>query len=91
MLFISLAKFKGQPEEQEADRLKQEAAKRNIKIKAHYITLGSYDEVVIYEAPNEKAVIELLMGRTNIVSSETLVGVKREDVEYHKYGSYGKE
>ncbi|MEM0117407.1 MAG: GYD domain-containing protein [Conexivisphaerales archaeon] len=86
-----MAKFKEQPSKQDADMLRQEARKRNIKVLAHYITLGRYDEVVIFESPDEKSVIELLMGRVNLVSSETLVAVKREDVEYHKFGSYGKE
>ncbi|MEM3638190.1 MAG: GYD domain-containing protein [Conexivisphaerales archaeon] len=91
MILISMAKFKEQPSKQDADMLRQEARKRNIKVLAHYITLGRYDEVVIFESPDEKSVIELLMGRVNLVSSETLVAVKREDVEYHKFGSYGKE
>jgi|ADKI01.1.fsa_nt_gi hypothetical protein len=91
MIMISMAKYKEAPSKQDTEKLRAEAKKRNIKILAHYVTLGRYDEVVIFESPDEKSVIELLMGRVNLVSSETLVAVKREDVEYHKFGSYGKE
>ena len=91
MILISMAKFKEPPTEEETKKLKEEAKKRGIKIISHYITLGRYDEVIIFESPEEKSVIELLMGRVNLVSSETLVAVKREDIEYHKFGSYGKE
>jgi uncharacterized protein with GYD domain len=91
MILISMAKFKSQPEGSDVSVLKNEAKKRGIKILSHYITLGRYDEVIIFDAPDEKAVLDLLMGRSNIVSSETLVAVKREDIEFHKFGSYGKE
>jgi uncharacterized protein with GYD domain len=86
-----MAKFKGEPAKSDVNVLKTEAKKRNIRILSHYITLGRYDEVIIFEASSEKPVLELLMGRTNVVSSETLVAVRREDVEFHKFGSYGKE
>lgn len=91
MIMISLAKFREEPGKEDANKLKQEAKKKNIKILAHYITLGRYDEVIIFDSPDEKSVIELLLGRVNLVSSETLVAVKREDIEFHKFGSYGKE
>jgi len=91
MIMISMAKYKEAPSKHDTEMLRLEAKKKNIKIIAHYVTLGRYDEVVIFESPDEKSVIELLMGRVNLVSSETLVAVKREDVDYHKFGSYGKE
>jgi uncharacterized protein with GYD domain len=47
-----------------------------------YWTLGRYDTVVIMEAPDEKTVMKANMKVGDIVSTETLVAVTRE--EAHK-------
>jgi uncharacterized protein with GYD domain len=44
-------------------------------------TLGRYDVVLVTEAPDEKAVMKLLIEFKDIVESETLVAVPREEIK----------
>ena len=45
-----------------------------------YWTLGSYDRVVILEAPSEKDVMKIVLGMQDKVDSdETMVAVPREE------------
>jgi uncharacterized protein with GYD domain len=44
-----------------------------------YYTLGRYDVVVIFEAPDEKIAMKMAMSIGDIESTETLVAVPREE------------
>jgi uncharacterized protein with GYD domain len=82
MLFIALAKFK--------TTLSKEVVARNLKdIEADtkgqirylnmYWTLGKYDTVVIFEAPDEKAAMNMVLKRADRMEIETLVAVPAEE------------
>jgi uncharacterized protein with GYD domain len=49
------------------------------KILGFYWTLGRYDTVLIFEAPDEKVALELSIEAADIVTTETMVAVKREE------------
>ncbi len=85
MIFISLGKFRDKPTKEmtdEASRIIGEMSKEGLKILSFYWTLGQYDAVVIMEAKDEKAAMKIGLRISGIVSTETLVGLSRE--EAHK-------
>ena len=78
MLFIALAKFK--------TKLSKDVVEQNLKdIEADtkgqvrylnvYWTLGRYDTVVIFEAPDEKVAMNMVLKRADRMEIETLVAV----------------
>ena len=85
MIFISLGKFRRKPTKEmtaEASRVMDQMAKEGVKILGFYWTLGRYDTVVIMEAKDEKTAMKTGIKISDIVSTETLVAVTRE--EAHK-------
>jgi uncharacterized protein with GYD domain len=82
MIFITLAKFKTKPSKESvarADKQFEEAAKMGVRAIGTYWTLGRYDAVRIVEAPDEKTAMKAALALSDIVSTETLVAMKRED------------
>lgn len=82
LIFISFGKFKKKPTKEitaEVSRLMQGMTKEGIKFLGFYWTLGRYDTVVIMEAPDEKIVMKANMRVGDIVSTETMVAVTREE------------
>ena len=83
MFFITLTKWKkSQKKEKETvekftETLK-ELEKQGIKMRIYW-TLGRYDAVSIIEAPNEKEVMKLLLPFADIIDSETMVSIPREE------------
>jgi uncharacterized protein with GYD domain len=78
MLFIALAKFK--------TKLSKEVVARNlldiesdtkgqIKYLGMWWTHGKYDTVVMFEAPDEKAAMNMVLKRADRMEIETLVAV----------------
>jgi uncharacterized protein with GYD domain len=63
--------------EQSTKRL-EELEKQGIKMNINR-TLGRYDAVTIIEAPNEKDAMKTLLLWQNIVETETLVAIPREE------------
>ena len=63
----------------EASRVIERANKEGVKFLNIYYTLGRYDIVVIFEAPDEKTVMRMAMRIGDIESTETLVAVPREE------------
>jgi len=55
------------------------AQKEGIKILSFYWTLGRYDTVVTMEAANEKAAMKMNMMVSDFVSTQTMVGIPREE------------
>lgn len=85
MIFISLGKFRGKPTRKATDEvseLMKGMEKEGVKFVGFYWTLGRYDTVVIMDAPDEKAVMKANMKVSDIVSTETMVALTRE--EAHK-------
>jgi uncharacterized protein with GYD domain len=85
MIFISMGRFRNKPTKEataQVSELMKGMAKEGIKFIGFYWTLGRYDTVVIMEAPDEKTVMKANMKVGDIVSTETMVAVTRE--EAHK-------
>ena len=82
MIFISLGRFRKKPTKEmtaEAGMLMKEISKEGVKILGFYWTLGRYDTVMIAEAPDEKTAMKANIKAGEIISTETLVAVPRED------------
>ncbi len=83
MLFVSLIKFKKDPQSvaEFGDKLLNNLPK-GIKVRDAIWTLGQYDAVWIIEAPNERELFSYFLqsGGLEYAKTETLVGVEREEV-----------
>jgi uncharacterized protein with GYD domain len=78
MLFVALVKYKQKATKAiVAENLKRNEADAKEGIKWHgvYWTLGRYDAVAIYEAPNEKAAMKMAIRRGDVLGIETLVAI----------------
>jgi len=81
-MFISLCKVRKKLTKEsiaEATKVIQRATKEGVKFLNIYYTLGRYDIVVIFEAPDEKIAMKMAMMVGDIESTETLVAVPREE------------
>ena len=84
MYFISLIKFKKKPTKAfiaETQKLIDENTKEGFKFHSMYWTLGKYDAVAVYEAPDEKSAMKAAIMRADLMSIETLVGIPREEIK----------
>ena len=78
MLFIALIKFKKKlSKEIVAQNLKdiEDDTKGQVRFVGIYWTLGRYDTVTIFEAPNEKMAMNMALKRADRMDVETLVAV----------------
>lgn len=81
MFFISLIKWKSPPTKDQVDEATaplMDLEKQGIKMRVYW-TLGRYDAVTFIEAPTEKDAMKALLEFQNIVDTETLVAVPREE------------
>ncbi len=84
MIFISLSKWKKAPTKEmrplmdKYTKTIEELEKKGIKVRTYW-TLGRYDGVTIVEAPTEKDVMKILLPWQDVVDTETLVAVPREE------------
>jgi uncharacterized protein with GYD domain len=84
MFFIALVKWKDLPTEKllagmnQVSKTIEELEKKGIKISLYW-TLGRYDAVAMIEAPTEKDAMKILIGFRDIVDTETMVAVSREE------------
>jgi uncharacterized protein with GYD domain len=60
-------------------KLFEQMTKEGAKILGYYWTLGRYDAVAIVEGPDEKTVMKFLLRFGDILSTETLVAIPREE------------
>ena len=82
MLFIALAKFKKNlSEEVIAQNLKdiETDTKGQIRYLGIYWTLGRYDTVVMFEAPNEKVAMNMVLKRADRMEIEILVAMPADE------------
>jgi uncharacterized protein with GYD domain len=82
MLFIALVKFKKSlSKEVIAENLKDIEAdtKGQVRYLGIYWTLGRYDTVVLFEAPNEKVAMNMALKRADRMDIEILVAVPAEE------------
>ncbi len=64
---------------EQATKITNEFKSKGIKIISWYWTLGRYDTVVIFEAANEKEALRMNLGVSDIVATETLVAIPRQE------------
>lgn len=84
MIFIALVKFRRKPtkaDQAETDKAFAAQAKLGIKNLGIYWTLGRYDAVRIFEAPDVTTAMKGLTMRPEHVVTETLVALSRSEVE----------
>jgi len=84
MWFIRLVKNKNPTTKERTqwfDQHRKEAEKWGVKFHQTFFTLGRYDVVTIFEAPDEKTAMRWGMSVMDEVASETLVAISREEVE----------
>jgi uncharacterized protein with GYD domain len=82
MIFITLGKLRKKPTKEavaEVNKIREKMAKEGMRILSSYWTLGRYDTVMIFEAPDERAAMKAAIGRGDIMATETLVAVPREE------------
>jgi uncharacterized protein with GYD domain len=82
MIFITLSRLKGKPTKDsiaKAEKLFEQMDREGAKILSHYWTLGRYDTVAIIEGKDEKTAMRSLLQFGDMVSTETLVAVPREE------------
>ena len=82
MYFISLLKFRKKPtKEMIAANIKTMGLDEKEGIKYHSIfwTLGRYDVIGIFEAPNEKVAMKAQLRRAEVLASETLLAIPVEE------------
>ncbi len=80
MFFIALIKFKKKARDVvEVGKKVMQNLPEGVKIISTYWTLGEYDAVWIYEAPNEKVAIKLGIEAGDAMQTQTLVAITRDE------------
>jgi len=82
MISITLAKWRKKPTKEmvaQSAKLFEQMVKEGSKILGVYWTLGRYDAVVIAEGKDEKVAMKTLLRWGDLLSTETLVAVTREE------------
>jgi uncharacterized protein with GYD domain len=52
---------------------------KGIKVLNWYWTLGRYDVVIVFEAPNEKEALKFNLAFADIVATETMIAIPRQE------------
>ena len=81
LIFITLLKWKKTPKKEMIDQSTkrlEELANQGIKMNVYW-TLGRYDAVTIIEAPTEKDAMKTLLIFQDIIDTETMTAVPREE------------
>ena len=83
MFFIVLAKMKGEltREFQEATKKALTSPPQGLKIHNVFWTLGEYDFVILYEAPNEKVAIKMGTAWGKFCETQTMVAIPHEEAQ----------
>ena len=82
MIFITFWKFRQKATKEMlalSVKLAEQLPKEGINIVSNYWTLGRYDLITIAEAKDERAFMKALLRYGDVFSTETLVGLSRED------------
>ncbi len=81
MRFIALVNFKKKPKDFVPENLKmiEAESKKGIKWVSIDWTLGRYDAVGIFEAPNEKEALQMAVRRADFLDIETMIAIPAEE------------
>jgi uncharacterized protein with GYD domain len=79
---VSLGKFRRKPSAETSaatNKMLEDLKNMGINVIGFYWTLGRYDTVLIFDAPNEKEAMKLAINASEIVATETMVAIPREE------------
>lgn len=79
MIFVILAKFRKKPTKEEVAMTPQRIQQAGGKVVSAYWTLGRYDAVLTVEAPDEKTIMKALLQFGDLVATETLAAIPRDE------------
>ncbi len=82
MLFVVVGKYRMRPTKEinaRAVKLFEQMAQEGVKFIGQYWTLGRYDFVSIAEAKDEKTLMKAILRFGDLISTETLVALPREE------------
>ena len=82
MICITFGKWRKKPTKEmiaQATKLFEQMTKEGSKIIGQYWTLGRYDAITIIEGKDEKAAMKSLLRWGDMLSTETLVAIPREE------------
>jgi uncharacterized protein with GYD domain len=82
MIFVTVGKWRKKPTKEmvaQATKLFQQFVKEGGKVMGQYWLLGRYDVVSIIEAKDEKTVMKWGIQWGDLMSTETLVALPREE------------
>jgi uncharacterized protein with GYD domain len=82
MWFVTVLKFRKKltkADIAEEDRLEAQFAKKGLKVRSDFYTLGRYDNVMVIEAPDVKTVMNFFLAQAHIVATETLTAVSKKE------------
>jgi uncharacterized protein with GYD domain len=82
MIVITLARWKKKPTKEmvaQSSKLFEQLTKEGNRILGTYWTLGRYDAIVITEGKDEKTAMKSIMRWGDMLSTESLVAVTREE------------
>jgi uncharacterized protein with GYD domain len=82
MILITLARWKKKPTKEmvaQSSKLFEQLTKEGNRILGTYWTLGRYDAIVITEGKDEKTAMKNIMRWGDMLSTESLVAVTREE------------
>jgi uncharacterized protein with GYD domain len=79
MRFITLVKFKKKDFVAENLKMIEEESKKGINYLSINWTLGRYDAVAIFEAPDEKVAMQMALRRADFLDLETMVAIPAEE------------
>ncbi len=80
--YIGLMKFRQKPSRDMIKRnLEMIEKDKDIGVKIHeiYWTLGRYDAVAIFDAPDEKAAMRMALERSETMRGETMIAIPAEE------------
>jgi uncharacterized protein with GYD domain len=81
LIFITMFNLKQPPKKEKTDQATKRLEnldKQGIKMRVYW-TLGRYDGVAITEAPTEKDAMKAILTFQNLVATETMVAVPRDE------------
>jgi uncharacterized protein with GYD domain len=82
MIFISLCKVRKKLTKEaiaEVSKAMEKTSEEGVEFLNIYYTLGRYDVIAIFDAPDEKTAMRGLMRLGDIEDTETLVAIPREE------------
>ena len=80
MIFIALIKFRKKARDvAEFGKKIMQNLPEGVKMLGSYSTLGRFDAIWIYEAPNEKVAMQLGIEAGELMQTQTLVAISRDE------------